>query len=420
MPRVNSNSPKVWDLVSDKKVWTSTYWPYANHARSAGGNPEENLWADKGPLDKFDSVLSKRGMTSGAKAFEKTPALNYLADPSSPSGFYIRKPTIREADAERTTGVDFTGNGKLGRNIKRDFLDEFGGFGTNGKKDGEMDVSWWGSCDAVALAGMIFEEPTQSVTIEGVTFTPNDIKGLLVVTAGSQTGREDFVGSRYDGNPDQVNLKDGTMISGTIQGMELRDFRTGDFEHNAGYVIKNDVSKTVKIEDSDGKVHTVKAADVDYIVREDKESLSPALFHKTVKAWLRQNRPFAMDHDPGSHVWNDNYDHATIKKTRVLPDWMKTDELNGHNGPYSGGKLAFYETQLFKKDDPEQSYGYWIEKKGQKIVNSGWVNDRDYDENPDFMWRGSSGKKPTFTGDNERNPFVLPSLVKEIYEKSIA
>ena len=139
MPRVNTTSPKVWDLVSDKKVWTSTYWPYANHARSAGGNPEENLWADKGPLDKFDSVLSKRGLNAGAKGFEKTPALNYLADPSAPSGFYIRKPTIREADAERTTGVDFTGNGKIGRNIKRDFLDEFGGFGTNGKKDGEEE-----------------------------------------------------------------------------------------------------------------------------------------------------------------------------------------------------------------------------------------------------------------------------------------
>jgi hypothetical protein len=228
------------------------------------------------------------------------------------------------------------------------------------------------------------------------------------------------VGSRYDGNPDEVNLKDGTVLSGAIQGMALRDFRTGDFEHNQGYVIKNDVSQNIKIEDSEGKVHTLKAADIDYIVREDKESLSPALFHKTVKAWLRQNRPFAMDHDPGSHVWNDNYDHATITKTRKLPSWMKTDKLNGHNGPYSGGKIAFYETELFKKDASEHSYGYWIEKQGNEIVNSGWVNDRDYDENPDFMWRVSSGKKPTFTGDNERNPFVLPPLVKEIYEKSIA
>ena len=139
MPRIH----KTWDLRSDKKVWTSTYWPMANHTRKAGGNPKENLWADDGALDKFDRVLKARKEDVGAKEFEKIPALNWLIDDTLPSGFYLAKPTIREANIERTTGVDFTGNGKITSGVKRDILDDFGGFGSNGKKTGTMDVSWW-------------------------------------------------------------------------------------------------------------------------------------------------------------------------------------------------------------------------------------------------------------------------------------
>ena len=134
MPRIH----KTWDLRSDKKVWTSTYWPMANHTRRLAGNPTENLWADNGALDKFDRVLKARKEDVGAKKFEKTPALNWLIDESFPSGFYVAKPTIREANAERTTGVDFTGNGKIAGGIKRYLFDDFGEFGFNGKKTGTM------------------------------------------------------------------------------------------------------------------------------------------------------------------------------------------------------------------------------------------------------------------------------------------
>ena len=58
---------------------------------------------------------------------------------------------------------------------------------SDGKADKTLDVGWWGSCDKVALAGVLFKEPLKDeVTIDGVTFTKNDVLGLLTVIADSQ------------------------------------------------------------------------------------------------------------------------------------------------------------------------------------------------------------------------------------------
>src|SRR5688572_7292200 len=49
-----------WEGKADHRVWTSTYWPYSNFADTPGGDPSSNLWADGGPLAKFDLVLATR------------------------------------------------------------------------------------------------------------------------------------------------------------------------------------------------------------------------------------------------------------------------------------------------------------------------------------------------------------------------
>ncbi len=426
MPPLNNilkNITKTWNLHSDKKVWTSTYWPMANMFAVKGGNPEENLWADGGCLDKFDRVLKKRGEVSGAKAFEKVPALNWVTGSGRSDGFYVANKTIREDDVELTTGVRLRGTGKLTKNKKLDFLDEFNNFGEDGATTGAMDVGWWGSCDAVALAGMLFEAPKRPVTIEGVTFTPNDIKGLLVVIADSQAGHDQTVGYRYHGSPDSVRLRDGEVLKGTITNMIIDDFREGDFRRSRkdDFITRKNLSEDVTLESADGTTQTIPASEIFSVTREDDESLSPALFHKTVKAWLRQNRPFAMDYDPGSHVWNDNFDGAVIDKSNEIPDDIEVEFLNGHEGPYSGGRLAFYSCKVLKGDKQEREFGYWIEKKDGREVNSGWIFDGEYDGNPDFLWRTANKSDSGFVEiKNERNPFVLPTLVEEIYKKSIA
>ena len=424
MPKKTSqltNVTKVWDLRSSKKVWTSTYWPMANVSGQTGGNPIENLWAEDGPLDKFDQVLSARGKRSGAQAHESVPSLNWLKNPKAAEGYYVAKPTIREDDAEITTGVSFSGKAKLTKGVKRDFLDDFDAFGSNGKTKGSMDVSWWGSCDAVALAGMLFETPKKKATVDGVEFTPNDIKGLLVLTAQTQAGREEYVGERFEGIPDEVRLKNGSVLEGTVTSLSTDDLRTGTFKRNkkGNFVTKTGITKDVQFKDSDGKTKTLKAGSVTSITREDEESLSAAKFHKTVKTWLKQDRPFAMDHDPGPHVWNDNFDGAYIEKSLTAPKGVDVKSLNGETGDYKGGRICFYSCKLYKDKKQEKVFTYWIEKKGAKDVNSGWIFEGKVDPNPDFLWRTANKSPNGFVdGKNGRNPYVLPKIVEEILKKS--
>ena len=408
--------PKTTELHADHKVWTTTYWPYADFSGDGTGSKSSNLWAKGGCLEKFDSLLDKRGKPTGALAHEKKPALGWLN--GSGEGYYIPSGTIRESDAERTTGLDFNGNGKIDANFAKDFLDDFGGFGRNGKTDGTMSVSWWGSCDKVAVAGQLFKEPQRSVTVDGVEFTPQDIKGLLTVIANSQSGRTEFAGNRYSDDPDVVRMADGSSMKGKITNYAINDFRSGSFTRNGDVVTRSGVDKDVKIKLASGETKTVAASDIASVTRESKHDPAPAKFHETVKSWLKDNRPFAMDHDSGDHVWNDSYDGAKITKSFETPSGVDTSSLNGANGAYGGGAITFYRAELMKGDSVSKTYAYWIEKDGSNDVNSGWLNQPGTDGNPDFMWRPSVAE-PTFTGANPRNPYVLPSLVKEIYEKSI-
>ena len=128
-----------------------------------------------------------------------------------------------------------------------------------------------------------------------------------------------------------------------------------------------------------------------------------------------------MDYAPGSHVWNDNFDGAVIDNSTEVPDDIEVEYVNGHEGPYSGGRLAFYSCKVFKGDKLQREFGYWIEKKDGREVNSGWILDGEYDNNPDFLWRTANKSDSGFIDtENQRNPFVLPALVEEIYEKAIA
>jgi len=57
---------------------------------------------------------------------------------------------------------------------------------SDGKAESTMSISWWGYCDQVALAGILFKEPVKDkVTIDGVEFTKQDMLGLLTVIASS-------------------------------------------------------------------------------------------------------------------------------------------------------------------------------------------------------------------------------------------
>ncbi len=393
-------------FAARRNVWTTTYWPMAG---SGDGDPRSNLWAKGGALDKVDQLLKARGEDTGALEHEKRPSLGWLAD--APTGYWVPASRVLETDFERTSGVDIDGDGKLSADVKHDFLDTTGSFRTDGKHDGVLNVGWWGSCDKVALAGMLFGDPAKSVTIDGVTFTPQDIRGLLTVIADSQAQGIDFVGHRTNGSPDEVRTTDGRRLRGTIEGMDDAAFRSGrgEFETVRNLLVRRAADADVTIVDLAGKEHVVPASEVALMVRETEDEPSAATFDATVRNWIGEERPFAMDTSSGTQVWNYSYDTVKFDSSVEPPS---SAELNGHAGPAGDGDIEFITAKISGANT--QTYRYWIEQKDGAVVNSGWLSKK-----PDFLWRPKNAE-PAWTGANPRNPYVSPGLVKEIYEKSLA
>ena len=469
---MRGTNPEQFTMIADAKTWTTTYWPMAGNSRNPDGDVKSNLWASGGALDKLDQLSNARGNESGAKAleFERKPALNWLIGENNNKGHYIPDSKLKETDAEVTTGVDFDGDGRITSGVKADFLDAQGNFAatnsrhsfvpklgdevltrkmedvdgqkvvnyfkqdgtkltteekrevilTNARSDGKasetMDVGWWGSCDKVALAGILFEDPKRDVTLDGVTFTKQDIRGLLTVVADSQSIGSDFVGNRYDNKPDILVTKDGRQISGKLETNDV-EFRTNDMWRWSGdYMVLNEVDKEVKFRDfATGEVETFNASDIKHLAREDKKDMEPSLWADTLEEWLGSGRAMANDHDSGDHVWNSNIWKAERAEIDA-PYNTNVEELRGHHGEINNpDNVKFFETDVYMDgSDWPKTYRYWVETdpSSGKAVNSGWIS-----KNPDFLWRPKGFNN--WAGTNSRNPYVTPSLVKEIYEASI-
>lgn len=411
-PPVIPGQPETVTIEANRQPWTTTYWPMAGNGNS-DGNASSNLWAKGGAMEKFDSLLKAQGKGTGAREFELKPNLNWLV--GKEAGHYIPSSSLSETDAETTTGVDFNNNGKIDKDVKWDFIDSRGQFGKDGKTESTMSVGWWGSCDKVARAGILFAEPKKDVELNGVKFTAQDIKGLLTVLADSQGGGSDFIGNRYDAQPDTLTLRNGQQLRGLIQG-EV-DFTGAGSRHSGDTLFAGKIPDEVKVKLLDGTEKTFKASELQSIAREDKRD-DASLFHTTIQEWLKSGRPAVMDKDSGDHVWNYNFYKAEdiSYKDGLKPSWAdRADLAKGFNGPAGDGKITYVERKVeLGGGGGTENYRYWMEEKAGKVVNSGWA---EGSSSPDFLWRPQT--EAAFTGRNDRNPFVDPKLVKQLYELSI-
>jgi hypothetical protein len=463
------------------KIWSTTYWPMAGSAGNPDGETGSHLWATGGALDKLDQLLKTRGEDSQAKAleFERKPALNWLIGERSNRGHYIPDSNLSETDAERTTGVDFDGDGKITDGVKVDFLGHDGGFAavynrnqlipkatiggetvevrreretdadgnitfkffnktsgaelagpelesvfyanpsSDGKADNNMDVGWWGSCDKVALAGVLFKEPIKDeVTVDGVTFTKQDMLGFLTVIANSQAAGTDFVGARYDDRPDVVSTTDGRRLVGKLVDVSDNVFKNANFRRTDGDILNvsdpfaDEPNKELTFRTLEGEEIALKGSEIRSMAREDEADVSPMKFHTTMLQWLSEGKAAAIDRDSGDHVWNYSFHGATLKSGEELKGDARPD-FPGHNGPIGDDtKIVRYTMDVrFGESDWPREYEYFLEFDGNgNAVNGGW-----YSDNPDFLWRPAGFRD--FTGRNDRNPYVKPELVKEIYDK---
>ncbi len=411
-PNTPIANPVEGGVVEAPKAWTDTYWPMAGDLSNPDGSPGSNLWAKDGALDKLDKLTEIRTGTRGrALETERTPALNWLI--GKKSGMYVPSSTVREDDAERTTGVDFNGNGKIDADVKYDFLDAFGNFGKDGKTEGSMSVGWWGSCNDVAAAGVMFREPKRDVTIDGVTFTRADIRGLLAVVASDLATNTGWAGNRYDEELDTVVTRSGERLTGQIQSNV--NLYVDGARRNGDMVTLDKVEQDITIRLTDGSTRTIPANEVKSLTREDRRDIAAHVFHTEVREWLKSGRGAVADRDNGSHVWNYNFYKVDDAVTTQAPQGVELSKLVGVNGKWQGGQVSFVERKMYYGDSEyPQTYRYWIETRDGKIVNSGWLSDN----NPDFIWQPQGFSN--WEGRINRNLGVDPKLVKEIYEKSIA
>ncbi|MBI4616422.1 MAG: hypothetical protein HY720_22620 [Planctomycetes bacterium] len=441
-------------LNTENKTWTSTYFPMAGSGIDDPGSAESNLWAKDGALNKMDKVFEKRNGRPGTNLErERRPSLNWLA--GKDDGFWVPERSVREDDFERTSGVDWNGNGKIDPDVKVDFLDARNNFAIerdrngrplkddkgrlklkgDGKTDSSLDTGWWGRCNNVGAAGTIFKEPKRPVTIEGkdgpVTFSATEIKGLLALYSDTIVNRgTQGAGNRYDNEPDFLVLKDGTQLRGDIENAGEIDFNRKGMWHATGsqgledfMVLDADklkeAGKPIRFRDmATGEVKEYKPEDVRMIAKEDKEQdMDASVFHNTMTEWLADGRGGVLEMDPGSHVWNYNFESADVRETKERPLWApeNRDQLRGYKGPPGDGEIRYVEANMkYNGGSGSKSYRYWLEEKDGKIVNSGWA-----DRNPDFMWRPAQ-PEIDWSQPVPELPDLDPAVIKELYEKSTA
>lgn len=105
-------------------------------------------------------------------------------------------------------------------------IDRAGQVKGDGKATGTYSASWWGFCDRNAMMGLVtqkygFPKPSRDVTLkegeQSFTFLSSDIANIVGRRLTEIFPTNTFAGSRFDDEPDQIALKDGSVLQGKIK-----------------------------------------------------------------------------------------------------------------------------------------------------------------------------------------------------------
>ena len=408
--RYNQRKPYHKVVESDNNVWGTigTYYPMIP-IFSDNGDIYHNLWAKGGCLDKFDKWMrNKYDIKTNARRYEKQPFFNWLID--KPAGYFIPQKSIESTNFEVTSGVNINQNKILDSNITYS-LENIGVL----NKD-KIESWWWGSCDLIAKASQLYKEPTKIVVDSDVVFLPHDIKGLLSIISTITNHNYEKISFRYSDTDDSVILTTGEKIDGKIE-TKLSDINHKNIKkNNDDYLIKNIETDIIIV--VDGSKKTIPKEDINFIKHESYNDLKAIDFHNYAIKWLSENRPFSLDIDKNSQVWNYSYDKIEINEIPVKDlnfeqIQIYKDIVSKYNLLY---KVRILNCIIFKSDNKSENYIYWIvEDWKNTIIGSGWISS----VKPDFMWRCEL--KPNWKNikENPRNPDVTPYYVNQLYQQSI-
>lgn len=401
------NKKLYLDLVSDKKIWETlnTYWPM-NPYFGSECTVIDNLYCKNGCLDKYDKWLkNKNGIESKAREYEANPFFNWLVD--KPSGYYIPNEIVKSNNFEKTSGVNINDNGRL-KNYKEFELKR------HGKNISEIDTYWWGSCELSARANMFFKEPIKVVHENGIEFTPHDIKGLLTVISKECETSYEKIFHKNKIRKDIIIKNDDSRLEGYILNLSLKSIKEEDKRvKNDNYLIKN-LHHDLDILVDNNKI-TIPKEEIHYIIHETKNDINAHDFHKYITKWIKEG-PFVLDIDKGNEIWNYCFGRILVKELEISKDSKVLRLLDKKLKNKYHGKIRFINTKLFTSDEEIHEYYYWLAYDWKlDIIDGGWLED----DRPDFIWRCKLRDDWDTIETNNRNPYVLPKYVKELYYKSI-
>lgn len=190
------------------------------------------------------------------------------------------------------------------------------------------NVPWAGHCNGVAAAGTMVDEPRKEVWYNGVRFSADDVKALMVE---SFQGGGVVIGGR-------CNLS--SISSGRAVSPECRDS-------------------------------------------------NPGSFHIVLTNYLgRFKKPIIADSDPSYPVWNYAITSYRVRdkiklSSREVSQWMGISDY-----PFNPRATSFYyyQTEVTYSGGFKKVYEYFLEMEGGRIIGGEWYRDSRADH-PDFLWR---------------------------------
>ncbi len=219
-------------------------------------------------------------------------------------------------------------------------------------------LPWAGHCNGLAAAGTMTKEPQNPVTYKGVSFSVEDIKGLLV---------------------------EAWQGGGQITGLRCME--------------------RVPSHDPTGRPTSPECRD-----------LNPGAFHLGITNFLgRQGLPVIIDITKGFEVWNYPVVGYRVMEQKNLTESQAAEllGLSDQKYPYNEEATRYVkiQTKIQLASGNLKIYDYILEGSSSgEIIGGEWIG-ASKNDHPDFMWR--------HTEPETENPHVDIPTVYEIYHLSL-
>jgi hypothetical protein len=362
LPKVGKLEKPVWKArypqapAAIPPAWADTYWPSYDLSHN-------NRWqgeSKQSPLELYDKAFNNAAgcatqpsETCGAGAKAKWDTYFTCAGPAAT--WQLK---------------NFQGISQMFDGINND---NKGGIDDCSSSDDEGPQGWWGTCHAWSPAALLEPEPQKPVTINGVTFTPGDIKALTQ--------------NAYD-------RTDAVMIGGRCNGKTIdtsatasendpcRDTNAGTFH----IVITNllGINDAALVEDRTANYEVWNQPMVGYSISKQDE-VTIAVANQCVGGT--------------GATWSYNRNAKKLVEVRLRTDYLTESSASAYPVGMANN---------ISHDD----YHYILElSDAGKVIGGRWCSE-DVENHPDFLWAPSASRGAS-------NPYVSLSKVRELISKSL-